>query len=127
MGLLHKAVSHVAPGAAQIPQLGLQHTMPELHVFGPHSTLSSTGFTLRVAAAEGAGLGVCALLGPCGVCALPGACGACALLGACGAGNAGTMTGAAWAVPIVAAGVGSLIVAAGAATTGATTAGEVAT
>lgn len=44
IGLLHKVVSHVAPGAVQVPQLGLQHTMPELQVFGPHGTLSIDTF-----------------------------------------------------------------------------------
>jgi hypothetical protein len=32
----------VAPGAVQMPQLGLQQTWPTLHVLGPHITLPPT-------------------------------------------------------------------------------------
>jgi hypothetical protein len=80
MGLLHELVSHVAPGAVQIPQLGLQHTMPELHVFGPHSTLSAEKLTLRGTGAPS--FGDCTLLD------------AGALLDVAGAANTGAMTGA---------------------------------
>ncbi len=41
IGLLQAVVSHVAPGNEHVPQLALQQTMPELHVFGPHGTLSA--------------------------------------------------------------------------------------
>lgn len=36
---LQVAVLHGAPGSAQIPQLGLQHTWPTLHVLAPHLAL----------------------------------------------------------------------------------------
>jgi hypothetical protein len=34
--------SQGAPGKVQVPQFGLQHTSPTLHVFGPHQALCGT-------------------------------------------------------------------------------------
>ena len=39
---VHGVVSHVSPSAAQVPQLGLQHTSPTLQVFCPQRMLTGT-------------------------------------------------------------------------------------
>ncbi len=114
MGLSHRRVSQLAPGAAQIPQLALQHTMPELQVLGPHIALSSGRLRL-FGAGGGAALGAGSAGAACDVEA------ATPIAGALGAGLA--------AVSRAGAGTGAAAAAAGAAGTacGATTAGEVAT
>ncbi len=75
------------PGALQVPQLGLQHTMPELQVLGPHSTLSAERLKLGPlgVAAFGIGEGVAAAA-PFGA---AGAAAAAGLMRVCGAGTCG--------------------------------------